>query len=134
MVKLALDVGRKRIGVAISDAAGILAHPHSTVQVYAVSQAVDDVAEIVQETRAETVYIGLPISDDGQPSEVAQFIQKFAAELAEAIAPLKPQFVDERYTTKLAHQQLHELGKSPSRNRHIVDQLAAVNILESALK
>lgn len=132
MKSLALDVGKARIGVAVTDDAGILASPLETVYVHAMKQAVDDVAEIIAEQAPGIIYIGLPYSDEGGYSEAATYIREYAKLLSDAIHII-PQFIDERYTTKMAHQQLHELGRAPSMNRDIVDQMAAVNILELAL-
>lgn len=132
MKSLALDVGKARIGVAITDEAGILALPLETIYVHAMRQAVDDVADLIEEHSPGEIYIGIPYSDEGGYSEAATYIREYAKLLADAISII-PQFVDERYTTKMAHQQLHDLGRSPSRNRDIVDQMAAVNILEYAL-
>ncbi|GHT82989.1 hypothetical protein FACS1894125_6240 [Actinomycetota bacterium] len=125
---LALDVGLARIGVAITDVDQKLAFPHSTVKVYAFEQAVYDVLDIIEDEQIEKVFVGLPISDDGTESSVAPKIRQFV-KLLQVETDVGIEFVDERYTTKMAHQQLKDLGKSPSRSRNIVDQIAAVNIL-----
>ncbi|MDR1862196.1 MAG: Holliday junction resolvase RuvX [Candidatus Ancillula sp.] len=143
---LALDVGAARVGVAVSDAEGVLAFPHSTIHVYAFEQVADEVADIVAQEAVQKIFVGLPISDDGEESRYAAEVRRFVSILRDALSsdfeqntdpnsPGVPEivFVDERYTTKMAHNQLHELGLQPSKSRSIVDQLAAVNILSDAL-
>lgn len=135
---IGLDVGKARIGVAF----GIFGtewniFPHSTVQVYALEQAATDIAQIIANENMNKVYIGMPISDDGSPSNSAGFIRKFAhilsQELSHTPQPPELEFTDERYTTKIAHNALHAIGQQPSRRRDIVDQIAACEILKTAL-
>jgi putative Holliday junction resolvase len=143
MKLLALDIGERRIGVAVSDDAQILAYPLETVEVYAIEQAVLDVVDIICEEHPAKVYIGMPTSDDGAPSAAAKNIQAFSKLLMQELnaarsedgAPIPQiEFTEERYTTKQAHRQLHDVGKAPSRNRDVVDQIAAVNILTEAMR
>jgi putative Holliday junction resolvase len=129
---LGLDVGTKRIGVAISDESRILASGLETVYVLYSEQAVDDIISIIEEHHISEVFVGLPVNTDGTESASAGFIRQFTDLLREQVqTPVH--YADERFTTTLAHRQLHALGKQPSRNRDVVDQMAACNILQSVL-
>jgi putative Holliday junction resolvase len=120
------------------DPSGILAVPLETVEVYAQEQAVLDVIGVIEEEHATTVYVGYPVSDDGKPSQFARRVEQFTkllrTELVREGIEAKIEFAEERYTTKQAHAQMHELGLKPSENRDIVDQMAAVNILEGVIR
>jgi putative Holliday junction resolvase len=129
---LGLDVGTKRIGVAISDESRILASGLETIYVLYLEQAIDDIISIMNEYYISDVFVGLPVNTDGTESASAGFIRNFTEQLsAKTVVPVH--YADERFTTTLAHRQLHELGKQPSRNRDVVDQMAACNILQSVL-
>ncbi|MDR2083218.1 MAG: Holliday junction resolvase RuvX [Candidatus Ancillula trichonymphae] len=129
---LGLDVGTKRVGIAISDESRILASGLETVHVFYLEQAVCDVASIIEEHCVSEVFVGLPVNTDGALSASANFIQEFTEQLrAQVQVPVH--YADERFTTTLAHRQLHALGKQSSRNRAVVDQIAACNILQSIL-
>jgi putative Holliday junction resolvase len=129
---LGLDVGQKRIGVAISDDYRILASGLETIYMFYLEQAVFDVLQIIEDYQIAEIYVGLPINTDGTESAAASLIREFT-ELLRAKTTLPIHYADERFTTALAHRQLHELGKQPSKMRAVVDQVAACNILQSVL-
>lgn len=110
---------------------------------FAFEQVATEIVDVILSYNVSQVYIGMPISDDGHESKVAPIVRKFTGILKEELShstlehpeldDLKIEYADERYTTKLAHNQLHQMGRQPSKSRDIVDQLAAVNILESVI-
>ncbi|MHB1063303.1 MAG: Holliday junction resolvase RuvX [Georgenia sp.] len=133
-VRLALDVGSVRIGVARTDAGGILALPVCTV-----ARAKDgtDLAEIValaHEHEAVEVLVGLPRSLSGKEGASAKAARAYAVRVASALFPLPVRLVDERLTTVSAHQALYASGRPGRRHREVVDQVAAVMIAEHALE
>ncbi|MDR0950883.1 MAG: Holliday junction resolvase RuvX [Candidatus Ancillula sp.] len=142
---LGLDMGKARVGVAISDDEQKLAFPLETIQVLPqirdskVLSYVDDfdllqrIDEIVSENKISSIVVGLPVSDTGKEKENCTEIRNFAEFLKDELGNILIHFEDERFTTVQAHSQLHDLGKKPSKSRSIVDQLAAVNILQSWL-
>lgn len=138
-VRLGVDVGTVRIGVARSDPDGLVATPVETVARAASDPAVvtpPDVArivEIVGEESAVVVYVGLPRSLSGAEGSSARAVRDYSVTLARAVAPVPVRLVDERMTTVSAHQALHASGRSGRKHRAVVDQVAAVMILQSAL-
>jgi putative Holliday junction resolvase len=137
-VRLGVDVGTVRVGVALSDPSGILATPHATLarRWPDADPETDDVSEIVAltaERDALEVIVGLPRSLDGSEGPAARAARTYAAELARRLAPVRVRLVDERLTSVDAHRTLRESGVSGRRQRAVVDQAAAVLILQAAL-
>jgi putative pre-16S rRNA nuclease len=127
---LALDFGRARIGVAISDELQLLAHPFETIP--ANKQAASRVAEIVRERKVDHVVAGIPRQMNGQigaaATDVLQFVEKLRATL-----PCPVVTWDERLTTVAAHRALRDAGKKTRDTRSYIDQVAAQMILQSYL-
>jgi putative holliday junction resolvase len=127
---LAIDFGRARIGVAISDELQLLAHPLETIS--ANQQSTARVAEIVHEKKVDHVVAGIPKRMNGQigsaATEVLQFVEKLRA-----ILPCPVVTWDERLTTVAAHRALRDAGKKTRHTRAYVDQVAAQMILQTYL-
>jgi putative Holliday junction resolvase len=129
-VRLGLDVGTVRIGMAASDPEGRLAFPVATVP--RGPRAASDVARIASERAAAVIYVGLPLTLAGKEGPSALDARAFAAEVAERTG-LVVRLIDERLSTVSASRALREAGKSSRSQRSIVDQQAAVVILGNAL-
>jgi putative Holliday junction resolvase len=131
-VRLGVDVGDVRIGVARSDPAGSLATPLETVR-----RGAGDIARIValvDECRAIEVVVGLPRLLSGGWGAAADKAAAFARELSTALDPgVSVRLVDERLTTVSAERVLREQGRKGQARRKVVDQAAAVVILQHAL-
>lgn len=130
-VRLGIDPGDARIGVARSDPTGFLATPVETVR-----RGKGDlrrIARIVAEEGAFEVVVGLPRSLSGGEGPAAAKVREFAAELARRVAPVAVRLCDERLTTVSAESMLRERGRSGASRRAVVDQAAAVLILQNAL-
>lgn len=138
-VRLGVDVGSVRVGVARSDPDGVLATPLETVPRTAEGPAaagdedVERVAALVAEHGAVRVVVGLPRSLSGEQGPAASRARTYASVLAARIAPVPVRLVDERLSTVEAHRTLRESGLAGRRQRAVVDQAAAVLILQSAL-
>jgi putative Holliday junction resolvase len=131
---IALDYGEARIGVAGSDALGMLAHPLETVASYPRPEALERIAAIYSERQATAVVLGLPIRADGQEGSAAEKVRSFA----ETLGPFLPAgavvyFQDEYGSTKQATENLRASGKKTKTHRPIIDQAAAVVILQDFL-
>ncbi|MBM0123209.1 Holliday junction resolvase RuvX [Pimelobacter simplex] len=133
-VRLGVDPGDARIGVARSDPSGMLATPVETVR-----RGKGDLRRIHQLLRAEEdssgvleVVMGLPRSLAGGEGPAALKVREFAGRLAKRIAPVPVRLVDERLTTVTAEAMLRDQRKGAKR-RAVVDQVAAVVILQQAL-
>lgn len=130
-VRLGVDPGDARIGVACSDPAGVLATPVETVR-----RGRGDLARLTELTRAREaieVVVGLPRSLSGGEGPAATKVRSFAARLARRVHPVPVRLCDERMTTVSAESVLREQGRSGRRRREVVDQQAAVLILQHAL-
>jgi putative Holliday junction resolvase len=130
-VRLGIDPGDARIGVARSDPSGFLATPVETVRRGRGDLA--RIAEILAEEEAIEVVVGLPRSLKGGEGPAAAKVRVFAADLARALAPVPLRLVDERLTTVSAEAMLRDRGRKGAKRRAVVDQAAAVLILQHAL-
>ncbi|WP_204807688.1 Holliday junction resolvase RuvX [Mycobacterium riyadhense] len=130
---LGIDVGKVRIGVASSDPDGILATPLETVRRDRSGKHLKRLAALVAELEAVEVIVGLPrtLADRIGPS--AQDAIDLADALAERIAPTPVRLADERLTTVSAQRSLREAGVRARDQRAVIDQAAAVAILQSWL-
>lgn len=132
-VRLGIDVGKVRIGVARSDFHGMLATPIETVPRSADGVAdVRRILEIAGELDPVEFVVGLPLALSGSHTASTNDAVMFAGKLAMASA-VPVRLVDERLSTVSAHSALRTSGKKSSRSRSIVDQVAAVIILQHAL-
>jgi len=128
-VRLAVDVGSVRVGVARSDPGGILASPLTVLR----SGRLDELATLVAGADAIEVIVGLPTSLSGREGAAAAAARGFAAELAGRLAPVPVRLVDERFTTTQAHDALRRGGKDSRARRGTVDAAAAAVLLQAAL-
>jgi putative Holliday junction resolvase len=127
---LGIDFGRSRIGIAISDELGLLAHPLKTIA--AGKNALGRIAEIVRDKKIDNVVVGTPRNMDGTFGTAAGETSKFVEQLRAAI-PCKVSTWDERLTTVAANRALREAGKKTRATRGYVDQVAAQMILQGYL-
>lgn len=130
-VRLAVDVGSVRIGVARCDPGGLLATPLTVVRRGKGDLA--KLAELATEADPVEVIAGLPTSLSGKEGPAAATAREFAAALAARIAPVPVRLVDERFTTTAAHQALRLSGKDSRARRQVVDAAAAAVLLQAAL-
>jgi putative Holliday junction resolvase len=133
-VRIGVDVGQVRVGVAASDPSGTFAHPVETYVRDAVGATdLDAIAALVGERDAVEVVVGLPRLLSGEEGEAARNARTYAAGLASRVSPVGVRLVDERLTTVAAHRRLRDSGVPGRGQRAVVDQAAAVLILQSAL-
>lgn len=136
--RLGVDVGSVRVGVASSDPDGLIATPVATLPRSSgrKGRLPADIAEVVREVQerdAGVVYVGLPMHLSGNEGAASDAARAYAVQLAQAVAPVPVRLVDERMSTVSAHHALHASGRSGRSHRQVVDQAAAVVILQSAL-
>jgi putative holliday junction resolvase len=132
--RIAIDVGDARIGVASCDPDGLIATPVETVPGRDVPAARRRIAAIVAEYQPIEVVVGLPRSLKGTEGPAAAKARGFAQDIAKIISPMPVRLVDERMTTVTATQGLRASGVKAKKGRSVVDQAAAVVILQSALE
>lgn len=129
--RLGIDVGDARIGVASCDPSGMIATPVETVQ--AGPEAIGRLAELASEYEVIECVVGLPLGLSGREGPAAKKVREFARELATTISPISVRLVDERMSTVSAQGQLHASGRNTKNSRAVIDQAAAVVILQSAI-
>ncbi|MFY0406073.1 Holliday junction resolvase RuvX [Solicola sp. PLA-1-18] len=129
--RIGVDVGDVRIGVARSDPSGLIATPVETVA--AGDGAIARLVVIAHEHEASEVVVGLPRSLSGKLGPAARRVRSYAEQIARAVAPVPVRLVDERLSTVSAENQLRSQGRKGARRRAVVDQVAAVVILQHAL-
>jgi putative Holliday junction resolvase len=130
-IRLGLDPGDARIGVASSDPSGFLATPVETVQ--RGEGDLDRLVALAAEYAPTVVYVGLPKSLSGKEGHSAGRVREFVRELAGRLDPIPVRLFDERLSTVSAEASLRAVGKKGKKRRAVVDQAAAVVILQSAL-
>ncbi len=128
---LGIDLGDARIGVAVTDELGMLAHPLETIPVRA-GGVVGRILELAKQKNAETIVVGMPRNMDGTFGPAAEkareFIERLRAKSACRIVSW-----DERLTTVSAQRSLHEAGRNTREQRKVIDQVAAQFILQGWL-
>ena len=129
---LGLDFGSRRIGVAVSDELGLTAQPVLTLQRRNVKQDLRSLGRLLRKFSCAAIVIGHPLYLSGDVSPQAAKTQAFAELLREAFS-LPVHLWDERLSSAEAHRHLHAAGRPLQEHRAIVDQVAAVLILQSFL-
>lgn len=128
---LGIDLGDARVGVAVSDDLGMLAHPMETIQVKT-GRVMQRILEIAKEKETQTIVVGMPRNMDGSfgPAAVKarEFIEALKLETTCRVVPW-----DERLTTVSAQRSLHEAGKNARDQKAMIDQVAAQILLQSWL-
>lgn len=137
--RLGVDVGQVRVGVSLSDPDGILATPLTTLrrdlnaEVDAVPSDIFELARLVDAYQTVEVVVGLPVTLAGKEGPAAVQARAYAERLSKAIAPVPVRLADERMSTVAATRRLAERGVRGKRQRAVVDQAAAVEILQGWL-
>ena len=129
-VRIGIDVGKARVGVARSDRDGLLATPVATLA--RGDTTMDDLRAVVAELEPVEIVVGLPISLSGADTASTTDARDFAAEIA-GWADATVRLIDERLSTVTAQRQLRESGSRAKGSRPMIDQVAAVIILQNAL-
>jgi len=129
---MGLDVGTKTIGVAVSDLLGISANPVCTLRRKGVKQDVARLVPIAEEKEVEHLVVGLPLDLEDGEGRSARLARQVGDALGEALG-LVPVYVDERYSSVEAERALVESDLSRKRRKGVIDQAAAILILQSWL-
>lgn len=130
---LALDYGRKRTGIAVSDPLQIIANGLTTVSSH---QLLDFLQNYMLKEQVELIVVGLPKQMSGEKSESMNYIEPFVRTLKKKFLDMPVQFVDERFTSVLAHKAMLDGGlkKKDRQNKALVDEISATIILQSYLE
>ncbi len=130
---LGIDYGEARIGIAATDACGILPHPVESIHRHK-TPPLTRIAELVQARGIRTLVLGYPLRLDGSEGSACEKVRAFGEQLQASLPDLPLVYVDEFLTTTVAQQKLHAAGKKSRDFRDIVDQAAAVEILNNWMR
>lgn len=134
MRALGIDHGEARIGLALSDEIGMLAHPLETVPARGPKKPTERIQEVIDEFGVTTVVIGFPLKLDGTEGAAVEKVRGFIKKLRKTIGESMPIVtIDERLSTVEAQRSLHAVGKTVKSSRPIIDQAAACVILQDYL-
>ncbi len=129
---LAIDHGDARIGIAATDEFGIGTHPVETIDCRK-TEIIPRILELVTQRKIQAVVLGLPLRMDGSEGTSSKKVRKFGEQLRKKISPIPLTYFDERFTTVTASDKLREAGKNAKKQKSIIDQAAAVEILKDYL-
>lgn len=127
-----MDLGKRRIGIAASDPLGITAQPVETYRRKGLEADIAHLVELFRQKEAALIVCGLPLNMNGSYGPQAEETREFAQALQEACG-LPLEFVDERLTSAMAQRSLIESGMRREKRKDVIDQLAAVHILQTYL-
>jgi len=129
---LAIDHGGSRIGLAATDLLGIAAHPVETIHLHT-TDPLERIASIVAERQVKLILLGLPLRLDGSEGRSAGKVRAFGDQLAATLPDIPLEYVDERLSTVAASEKLRQAGRPARRQKDIIDQAAALEILNDWL-
>lgn len=127
---LAFDFGKKRIGVAVGNTAVKVAHPLATVDSEVTERRFALIGQLIETWQPVLLIVGLPLHSDGTAHELTQLSQRFARRLSGRFN-IKVIMKDERYTSEIASVTLREAGIAGRKQKAVLDQIAAQQILQS---
>lgn len=129
---LSIDFGLRRVGIAVSDSLGLLAHDRTPLRYHSQNKLLEQLSIIIADEDIEKIVLGLPLLMNGTEGEMAERVREFQSKLAQRVE-MPIVLWDERFTSVQAERLLGERGVTFSRNKGEVDRLAAVFILQSYL-
>lgn len=132
---LAIDHGDARIGLAASDDLGMMAHPLETLVLRQHADPIARILELAAGRRTRLIVLGLPLRSDGSEGTAAAKVRRFGDKLSRRLpAGVRLVYHDERWTTCDAQERLRQAGKKARRQKPVIDQAAAVEILNDWLR
>ena len=129
---LGIDYGQERTGLAVGSASGTLAFPHSTLAMRGKDIFFAELLSVVEKENVQGFVVGLPLRSSGEDSETTRQVRNMVGRLSRR-SPLPIFLIEEAHSSLEAESRLRELGKDPRKFKHLLDQAAAVIILESFL-
>ncbi|MXX05106.1 MAG: Holliday junction resolvase RuvX [Gemmatimonadetes bacterium] len=129
---LAVDYGERRVGLALSDPAGLIAQGLETIQTADTVESLASIVDIVEEQKVREIILGLPVHMDGTAGEMAGKVEALADELRKKVS-CDVRTWDERLTSVSARRAMHEMGSTPRGNKGSLDRIAATLLLQNYL-
>lgn len=129
---LAVDYGERRVGLALSDPAGLIAQGLETIQTADTDESLASIVDIVEEQQVRVIILGLPVHMDGTAGEMAGKVEALADELRRKVS-CDVRTWDERLTSVSARRAMHEMGSTTRGNKGSLDRIAATLLLQNYL-
>ncbi|MCY3770699.1 MAG: Holliday junction resolvase RuvX [Gemmatimonadetes bacterium] len=129
---LGIDFGERRVGVAVSDPAGLIAQGLETIEVKNTSESLASIASIVEAEQVLEIVLGLPVNMDGTKGEIAEKVETFAGQLQNRVSCAVRTW-DERMTSISARRAMNEMGMGTRGNKGSLDRIAATLLLQNYL-
>lgn len=129
---LGVDFGERRVGLALSDSAGLIAQGLDTIEVQSASESVESIAAIAEAQQVLEIVLGLPVNMDGTKGEMAGKVEAFAGLLQDRVSCAVRTW-DERMTSISARRAMHEMGMETRGNKGRLDRIAATLLLQNYL-
>lgn len=130
---LGLDVGTRTIGVAVSDPMGWFARPVTTIRRGSWQEDLEQLGRIIAEFQVHHLVVGLPLGVQGELTQQARYNQRAAERIARSFSGIRISYVDESYSSQTAREQLLATGMKRRKRKQVIDQQAAVLILQDYL-
>lgn len=130
---LGLDIGTRTIGVAVSDPMGWFARPVTTIRRSTWEADLQALRQIIAEFRCQHLVVGLPLGIEGEMTAQARYNQDLAERIAQHFPEIRISYVDESYSSQSAHEQLLATGMKRRKRKQVIDQQAAMLILQDYL-
>lgn len=129
---LGIDLGQKRIGLAVTDPLNITCQAYKTIYFQNFETLINDLKNIIDEKNIGTIIFGLPVTLDNKESKKTLEVKKIVEKIRNKIdSDIIIDFEDEALTSVEAHEIIRNMGKKPSKNKELIDQIAAQRILQS---
>jgi len=129
---LSIDYGQARFGIAATDDLGLFAHPVETIELKKYDP-IERIAVLCEQRKVKTLLLGLPLRLSGEEGDAAEAAREVGKKLQDKLPHLPLYFADERYSTVSASEKLRAAGKNAKKQKSIIDQAAAVEILNQWL-
>ena len=129
---LGVDFGERRVGLALSDSAGLIAQGLETIEVHSAGESVESIAAIAEAEQVLEIVLGLPVNMDGTKGEMAGKVEAFAGLLQDRVSCAVRTW-DERMTSISARRAMHEMGMETRGNKGRLDRIAATLLLQNYL-
>lgn len=130
---LCLDLGRRRVGMAITDELGLTAQPLSPIEINGMPELLEKLAPVIDGNRVSSIVLGRPVRLNGEDTHMTGFAEK-ARVLIESRFGIIVEMWDERYTSKIAQQAIHSAGEKLKKKKQALDSISASIILSDYLR
>jgi putative Holliday junction resolvase len=129
---MGLDIGKRRVGVAVTDELGITAQPLPSLQISGLADLISKITPLIEEYNVIAIVLGYPSTLEGKETDATGFVTKAKSQIEKSFG-LEVHLYDERFTSKIAQQTVFQAGHKLKKKKHLLDSISAVLILTDYL-